>query len=134
MMGGRMELGGLVADFIFEIPRVILQVQSMWHALSLEYEVRDQDQAAVLQSMGYVVFEIWPNTIEDPAALDLWVQRHIMHLWGTSSSPLGSSHGRDIPFLMGISSQTLLDIKELLVLVQQILEMIYGTKYYTPAE
>lgn len=124
MLGGRMELGGLVADFIFPVVGVIVQVQSMWHNLSLEFKVRDQDQAAVLQSMGYVVFEIWPNTIEDQAALDLWIERNIMHLWGTSANALGSSHGRDIPFLLGITADLQYDFTELLRLLKEILEAL----------
>lgn len=102
--GGRMELGGLVADFMFEYPKVIVQVQSYWHTVSLEIEQRDHDQAAQLRGMGFTVMELWPNTIRDAVALDWWVQRNIGHLYGTSYQPFGNSHARDLPYLEAIFS------------------------------
>lgn len=88
-LGGRMELGGLVADFIFPAAALIVQVQSYWHTITLEHEVRDNDQASVLRGMGWDVLEIWPQTIEDPAALRWWMERHILRLFGTHWTPGG---------------------------------------------
>ena len=90
-LGGRMQLGGLVADFLFPVPMVIVQVQSAWHTMGLQSEIRDSDQALILRSMGYTVLEVWPNVIEDPVALDQWMQQNLMHMWGTSTQRVQGS-------------------------------------------
>jgi very-short-patch-repair endonuclease len=89
MLGGRAEFGGLVADFVFEVPKVIVQVQSVWHTTDLEATVRDSDQNMLLQSWGYTVLEIWPTSIMDETMLDRWIEQNIMTLWGTSRGVLG---------------------------------------------
>lgn len=96
MFGGRAELGGLVADFLFPIPKVIVNPYSDWHTMS-EYNLRrDLDQITILESMGYTVLIIWPVTIYDQAALDDWIARYIRPLWGTSYNGGQSSFtGRD---------------------------------------
>lgn len=111
MLGGRATLGGLVADFIFPVPMVIVQIQSIWHTMTLEHETRDDDQAAILRSMGYTVLDIWPTTIEDPAALDWWFQRNIMHLWGTSTQGLQGNIGVDATGLSDLSVWQLHEIE-----------------------
>jgi len=121
--GGRAQLGGLVADFMFEIPKVIVQVQSEWHRMSLEIVRRDMDQSAMLQSLGYTVFEVWPNTIEDSAALDLWIERNIMHLWGTSATPLTGHNARDEAYYegMGITMVDIARLEKRIALVEEAL-------------
>jgi len=91
MMGGRAELGGLVADFLFEIPKIIVNPMSYWHTMSLVTERRDDDQTVILRSLGYTQLEIWPITIYDQYALDKWINDNLGMLWGTSTS--GSSYG-----------------------------------------
>jgi very-short-patch-repair endonuclease len=98
-LGGRAELGGMVADFLFPGPMVVVQVQSYWHTITLEHERRDDDQSLSLQNKGYLVLEIWPNTMHDPNALDWWIERNISHLWGTSSQPLGNSSAPDTAYM-----------------------------------
>ncbi len=95
-LGGRAELGGLVADFIFPVPMVIVQIQSVWHTRTLYHQLRDQDQYMILASLGYTVLEVWPTTIEDPRALDEWFNFNVMTLWGTNSQGLGAGPGGDI--------------------------------------
>lgn len=97
--GGRAQLGGLVADFLFPYPMLIIQVQSYWHTISLYQERRDNDQSAILQSFGWQVLGVWPNTIMDPAALDRWIERNLMQMWGTTTQSLGISGSRDLPYL-----------------------------------
>jgi very-short-patch-repair endonuclease len=88
-LGGRSEFGGLVADFIFLLPMVVVQVQSYWHNISLEIETRDETQQALLENLGYTVFYLWPETLLDEAAFEYWMDRNIDHLWGTSSGRFG---------------------------------------------
>lgn len=113
MFGGRAELGGLVADFMFPAIMLVVQVQSMWHTLTLEHERRDSDQFAVLQSLGYTVLEIWPNTLEDMAALDMWIEKNIMSMWGTSKQALGIGAAPEISFLQIASYYQLVTIERL---------------------
>jgi hypothetical protein len=112
MLGGRMELGGLVADFVFPQIKVILQVQGYWHTITMEHQVRDDEQVLILQSLGYEVLEVWPNTIEDPAALDYWLDKNIMTLWGTSSQGLASGGGGNMTWLQGIALNLLIPMND----------------------
>jgi len=79
--GGRAELGGLVADFLFPVPSVIVQIQSDWHEGDLEILERDRTQQSVLESLGYDVLYIWPETLHHEVLLDQWFDR-IARLWG----------------------------------------------------
>lgn len=126
-LGGRARLGGMVADFIFEVAKVVVQVQSVWHTMSLAHEVRDSDQALILRDMGYTVLELWPETIEDPAALDLWIERHIMTLYGTSSQGLGTGGSAVASYLMQTLSPT--RMMRLLEKLQLIYKLLTGKAY-----
>lgn len=88
-LGGRAFLGGLVADFIFEYSKIVVQVQSYWHTITSEHHQRDTDQSLLLQSMGYTVLELWPNTIHSQALLDKWITDNLQMLSGRGTRPLG---------------------------------------------
>lgn len=97
-LGGRQELGGLVADFLFPIPKIIVQIQSVWHTLTLAHLRRDEDQKALLENMGFVVLEIWEGTVTNPTALNDWIMNNLILQWGTSSLglyPSGASTSQD---------------------------------------
>jgi hypothetical protein len=121
-----MTLGGLVADFLFESPKVIVQVQSVWHTRTLATEVRDRDQAAILSSLGYTVLEIWPTTLEDPHSLDDWMNRNVMTLWGTSSMGIGAGFGGDLTWVGFIALQLWQKIE---ALVDQCLVIVKGINF-----
>lgn len=77
MEGGRLELGGMVADFVLLDRPVIIRVQGeVWHQ-GIESEARDEEHRAILQNMGYDVFDIWDWEIYDGDILDDWLERHI---------------------------------------------------------
>jgi very-short-patch-repair endonuclease len=80
-LGGRMELGGLVADFLFPYIMVVVQVQSYWHNVGNDIRQRDADQETMLTKMGYYVIEIWPTTIEDEAQFDRWMDTQLIPLF-----------------------------------------------------
>jgi len=67
--GGRLELGGLVADFLFYWLRLIIQVQSVYHDKFLQ-SLRDQEQRLILEDMGYSVEYISPEDYNSDAGLD----------------------------------------------------------------
>lgn len=58
--GGRLELGGIVADFMFENLKLIIQVQGPYHERFLQAS-RDAEQKQTLADMGYDVadFDDW---------------------------------------------------------------------------
>jgi len=55
--GGRLEFGGIVADFIFEWLKIILRVQGPTHADFLRFR-KDEEQLMALEEMGYTVYDI----------------------------------------------------------------------------
>lgn len=57
LQGGRLELGGIVADFEFPILKLILNVQGSTHEQFLRMR-KDEEQRAILEDMGYRVFEL----------------------------------------------------------------------------
>ncbi len=96
--GGRQELGGLVADFLFPDAMIIIQVQSYWHTLTLAHYRRDEDQRSILENMGYKVLEIWEREILNPVELERWIANNLMLEFGTNSLglyPTGSGYGWD---------------------------------------
>jgi very-short-patch-repair endonuclease len=121
MMGGRQELGGLVADFLFFVPKVIVNPMSVWHTMTLANERRDDDQTVILESMGYTQLEIWPTEIHDPIALDNWIHAHIMLLWGQGSPGVWSGTVAPESFLAGIEGEFLRRIEYTLDAVIQTL-------------
>jgi hypothetical protein len=125
-LGGRLQLGGLVADFLFEVPRVIVQVQSSWHTMTLEHKMRDADQLMLLRHMGYTVLEIWPHTIEDQAALDWWMEQNVMLMWGTSRQGLGRGNQVEHDYLRLILDNTPGIILDVLQKFRRIYELIMG--------
>jgi len=80
MMGGRLELGGAVADFRFLDRPLIIRVQGIywhvpWEAMGLG--VTDEEQRLLLEAMGFVVLDLWEDLIMDPDRLDDWMRRNI---------------------------------------------------------
>lgn len=75
--GGRMQLGGLVADFLLLDRPLVIQVQgSFWHT-GTAVERRDDTQNDRLRGMGYVVEELWDYTIKDIRSYHRWLRTHI---------------------------------------------------------
>jgi hypothetical protein len=76
MDGGRMELGGMVADFVFEDWRLVVRIQSYTHRKLLQKK-RDEEQAGILESFGFQVLDLWDHVIRDEWKLEDWFRRHI---------------------------------------------------------
>lgn len=75
MMGGRLELGGLVADFVLPERRMIIQVQgTIWHE-PYPMRVRDALQASVFQNLGYDVVYIWDWQVRNEYLFDQFMDR-----------------------------------------------------------
>lgn len=64
LQGGRIELGGIVADFLFPILRIVLNPIGPTH--DQYYRIRkDQEQNMALEAMGYTVYMIDEEIIKD---------------------------------------------------------------------
>ena len=62
--GGRLELGGIVVDFLFPIMMMCIQVQGPTHTEYLRSQ-KDREQRMTLAEMGYDVYEIDEDEIYD---------------------------------------------------------------------
>jgi len=121
--GGRAELGGLLADFVFPVPRLVVQVMSQyWHSTP-EVEARDVTQQALLEMLGYTVMFLWEGVIRDEAALERWIDNNLLHLWGTSSYPLASGSS-EAPFTQMLFGGTMNEYFQLLQRVQNLEKLI----------
>ena len=121
--GGRAELGGLIADFIFPVPRLVVQVMGQyWHSTP-EIEARDVTQQALLEMLGYTVMFLWAGVVRDEAALERWIDNNLSHLWGTSSHPLASGSS-EAPFTQMLFGGTMNEYFQLLQRVQDLEKLV----------
>jgi len=83
MLGGRMMLGGIVADFVFPLMRIVIQVQGVTHRDYLRMR-KDVEQAEILEDFGYEVYGIDDTTIYNAPLFEQTIQR-IFDLWGSEA-------------------------------------------------
>lgn len=69
LSGGRVELGGIVADFLFPVMKIILRVQGPTHTGFLRRR-KDEEQASILVDMGFRVFDLDLKIIDSEYELD----------------------------------------------------------------
>lgn len=81
LTGGRLHLGGLVADFLSEAPPVVIRIQgSYWHGEfdrqtgnllhgDIVQGRKDDEQGQILNAMGYAVIDFWEFDVYDPYIL-----------------------------------------------------------------
>lgn len=74
--GGRIEMGGLVADFVLEDQRLILNPIGPTHYTTIG-KAKDREQAAILASMGFTVIFIPLRIVHDADLLEEWFRRFI---------------------------------------------------------
>jgi len=72
--GGRIELGGMVVDFLFPIMMLVIQVQGQTHGGFLRSR-KDEEQNAILQAMGYRVVDVEEQLIYNEYAFNDWLKR-----------------------------------------------------------
>lgn len=77
--GGRIELGGLVVDFLFPLIKIVIQVQGPQHYATLGQK-KDEEQAQILAEMGYTVYYLDIKVIEDEMRFEEWMKR-LFGLW-----------------------------------------------------
>jgi len=74
--GGRAELGGIVADFVMEFHRIVLQVDGPTHDEFIRI-AKDNEQESILASMGFSVLHLSTKVIDNPMMLEAWFRRHL---------------------------------------------------------
>lgn len=76
LLGGRLSLGGIVADFIFQYRRIIVQIQGPTHAQFIR-QAKDAEQRELLEAMGYKSLECPMETVMNASKLDVWIRKNI---------------------------------------------------------
>jgi hypothetical protein len=74
LSGGRIELGGLVVDFIFRSRMLVIQVQGPTHTEFLRSR-KDEEQRSALAEMGYTEVDLGLDVIYSPMWLENWLRR-----------------------------------------------------------
>jgi hypothetical protein len=96
--GGRLEIGGLVADFLFRYLMLVIQVQGPTHQ-ELNRIRKDQEQTSILAEMGYQVVEISQELILNQNAYEDYMRslfnlgRNLSNIDGPHSTADGSTIG-----------------------------------------
>lgn len=119
LQGGRMELGGILADFLFQHIRIILQVQGPTHTQYLRSR-KDEEQRQLLAEMGYTVYEIDVDTVYNEERFEDVMRRIFFIRPGYNAFPytdyntIGSGDGELDPVLMQKIYDTLVRIESTL--------------------
>jgi hypothetical protein len=72
--GGRLEMGGLVADFLFPILRLVINPLGPQH-YQFRNLAKDEEQVAILKDMGYDAYLIDEEVIYDQYQLEEFLRR-----------------------------------------------------------
>lgn len=72
--GGRLELGGMVVDFLFPYMKIALNVQGPGHEGNLRHR-KDLEQAQTLAEMGFTPVEVTTGTIASQPDFDIYMRR-----------------------------------------------------------
>ena len=72
--GGRADLGGMVADFLFFNWRFVINVKGPTHYMFLQSK-KDEEQEGILSEMGFTVYYVDLPTIESEFLLENWARR-----------------------------------------------------------
>jgi hypothetical protein len=82
--GGRLELGGIVVDFLFPLIQLVIQVQGPTHTQFLRMK-KDEEQRQILAAMGLTVTDLYEDEIYNEPVFESKI-RQIFNLgtfrWG----------------------------------------------------
>lgn len=73
--GGRIELGGIVADFLFPNLKIIINPLGPTHDHFLQSQ-KDKEQRGILEEMGYTYWEVEDDIVYNEFSLEDWLRRH----------------------------------------------------------
>lgn len=92
--GGRLELGGMVVDFLFPFMKIALNVLGPGHEGVLRNR-KDQEQAQALLEMGFTPIEVDTYTIASQAVFDVFMRRIFLDRTVTFDRALTSFYYED---------------------------------------
>ena len=93
--GGRSELGGMVADFLFFNWKFVINVKGPTHYMFLQSK-KDEEQEGILAEMGFTVFYVDLPTIESEYRLEEWARR-VFNLASSRGAGLKADTSVDSP-------------------------------------
>ncbi len=91
MQGGRLQLGGIVVDFLFPLYMFVIQVDGPTH-MDFTRQRKDSEQELLLAQMGYRTFRIAEQTVYDPIALEEWMRNTFNIATGRGASGYSASN------------------------------------------
>jgi len=91
LQGGRMELGGIVADFLFPFLKIIINPLGPTHDQYLRGR-KDTEQISDLKLMGYEVYMIPDEDVYDEYVFEEWMRR-IFNLFGARGGGSPGAYG-----------------------------------------
>jgi hypothetical protein len=74
LQGGRLDTGGIVADFLFPYLRIVINPTGPTHNETLRI-YKDKEQVMALAEMGYTVYFIEENKVYDEAYFNNWMRQ-----------------------------------------------------------
>lgn len=74
LQGGRLDTGGIVADFLFTVLRVVINPLGPTHGEYWRFR-KDEEQISALEELGYQVYMIDEGDIYDEQKLEWWMRR-----------------------------------------------------------
>jgi len=92
VQGGRVELGGLVIDFLLPRHHMVINVQGPTHREYIRVQ-KDKEQMMALAALGYIYYGVWEDVIYDEYALNEFL-RKVLGLYQDGSAGTGDAGGR----------------------------------------
>jgi hypothetical protein len=87
LQGGRIETGGIVADFLFPIMRIVINPLGPTHYETMRM-AKDEEQIMALAEMGYTTYMIDEHIVYDETEFDEYMRRILNwnHFGGNASA------------------------------------------------
>lgn len=118
-VGGRTELGGLVADFLFPRLKIVINVQGPTHSGFLRYR-KDEEQKDILADMGYTSYDLELDEIYDAMRFENRMRR-IFNLASGVGGASGMTSDEDVT---NEDSTTVMLIDEILAETRGIMQQL----------
>ena len=118
--GGRLEMGGLVADFLFPILRVVINPLGPQH-YQFRNMAKDEEQVAILKDMGYDAYLIDEEVTYDEYKLEEFLRR----IFGWTGSQGGDAGAYPAQMTSSQEGQEL-DTDDLLTTIREMEAFIYA--------
>jgi hypothetical protein len=118
--GGRLSMGGLVADFLFPILRIVINPLGPQH-YQFRNMAKDEEQVAILAEMGYQAYLIDEEVIYDEYKLEEFLRR----IFSWTGSPGGDAGAYPAQMTSAQEGEEL-DLDKLYATIKDLEVSIYG--------